>query len=283
MNHGVRRDAATRCFPDLFSDYMNDRILEDLALEELREYLTFVNTDNLPHMLRHSNRSFLFLIFDTNLLLDIIWRRDDKIINIFKKLVDENYHLSKDNGIILSTTLINVVETLDQLRLYGDSIALYQLRVSPDRIISTYSGLSIPNRYKNEHFRKRRYKRAYNQLKVFFKIFSNFWILSPDIKVCSKDIVILRNLIFRDCIRDKDALIAWIVSSYTDLVDPLENVEGPYFLTKDSTFAKSEVLNNLIPYVFDLSNERIFTEFVNITLKSWLDFGVDESSISGGV
>ncbi len=271
MNHDVRKDIVMKRFPDLFSDYMNNEILEDSALEELREYLTFVNTEDFSYITEYSNRSFLFLIFDTNLLLDMIWERDTKIINIFNMVTDENCYLNRDSEIILSTTLINVTETLDKLRLYSDSIALYKLRVSPDRVISIYSGSSVPNKYyKDEEFKKLRYKKAYNQLKKFFKVFINFWVLYPDIKLYPEDIIILRNLIFKDNIRDKDALIAWIVGSYAILADSLKNVEGPYFLTKDSNFSKSEILNNLVPYVFDLSNEKMFNEFINSVLKSWL-------------
>ena len=37
MNHNLRRETITKHFPDLFLDYMSNGILEDSALEELRE------------------------------------------------------------------------------------------------------------------------------------------------------------------------------------------------------------------------------------------------------
>ena len=116
--------------------------------------------------------------------------------------------------------------------------------------------------------------------KRFCNIFSNFWILYPEIKPYPEDIVILRDLIFRDGIRDKDALIAWVASYYASLIDYLENVEGPYFLTTDKDFASSKVLNDLISYVYNLRDEKTFEGFVNNVLKNWISFEVDAD---GGV
>ncbi|RLI82481.1 hypothetical protein DRP04_03820, partial [Archaeoglobales archaeon] len=72
----------------------------------------------------------------------------------------------------------------------------------------------------------------------------------------------------------KDALIAWIASYYASLIDYIENVEGPYFLTTDKDFASSKELNDLIPYVYNLRDEKAFEGFVNNVLKNWISFEV---------
>lgn len=279
MDFGVESDTITKRLTDLFSDYTSNEILEDSALEELREYLTFVNTEDFSYIVKQSNRRFLFLIFDTNLLLDLIWNRDSKIVEIYRRLIDRRFYLVKNGEIILSTTVINIAEVLDKLRLYCTSLTLYELRASPDEIISIYRGSNIPKRYRN-HFESQNYRKVYRHLKKFCKILNNFWTLYPEIKPYPEDIVILRDLIFRDGIRDKDALIAWIASHYSLLVDYLENVEGPYFLTTDKDFAKSKVLSDLIPYVYNLREERMFEGFIDNVLKNWIDF---EVNVKGGV
>jgi len=275
-------DTITGHLLDLFSNYMSNEILEDSILEELRGYLTFVNTEDFSSVVEQEqpNKRFLFLIFDTNLLLDLIWNRNRKTIEIYKKLIDKQTYLDGDAKIILSTTIINTVEVLDKLRLYCASLTMYVLRASPDEIINILRGLNIPKKYRNTEFKSLNYKRNYRFLKKFCNIFSNFWILYPDIKPDPKDIVILRDLIFKDGIRDKDALIAWIASHYTSLIDYIENVEGPYFLTTDKDFASSKVVNDLISYVYNLRHEKMFEEFVNNVLKNWINF---EVNANGGV
>ncbi len=280
MDSDFISDIITKHLPDLFSDYMSNEILENPALEELKDYLTFVNTEDFSYIVEQSDKKFLFLIFDTNLLLDLIWNRNKKTIEIYKKLINKKLYLDENIEIIFSTTIINIAEVLDKLRLYCVSLTMYELRASPDEIINMLRGSNIPRKYRNTKFKSLNYKKTYRFLKRFCNIFSNFWILYPEIKPYPKDIVILRDLIFRDGIRDKDALIAWIASYYASLIDFLKNVEGPYFLTTDKDFANSKVLNDLIPYVYNLRNKQMFEGFVDNVLKNWINFEVDAD---GGV
>lgn len=271
----VVSDMVTKHLSDLFSDYKSNEILEDSALEELKDYLTCVNTEDFSYIVRESDRKFLFIIFDTNLLLDLLWDRNRKTIEIYKKLIDKKHYLDDNSEIILSTTVINIAEVLDKVRLYSTSLTMYEFRASPDQIINIFRGRNIPREYRdNAKFNLLNHKKNFRFLKKFCNIFSNFWILYPEIKPYPEDIVILRDLIFRDNIRDKDALIAWIASYYAGLVDYTENVEGPYFLTMDEDFASSKVLNDLIPYVYNLRYERSYEEFVNNVLKNWISFEV---------
>lgn len=266
-------DTITKHLPDLFSDYTSYEILEDSILEELKDYFTFVNTEDFLNIVERSNEKFLFLIFDTNLLLDLLWNRNTKTVEIYKKLMDRSLYLAKDTEIILSTTIINVAEILDKLRLYCASLTMYEFRASPDEIINMLRGSDIPRKYRNNNsFESLNYRKIFRFLKKFCNIFYDFWVLYPEIKLYPEDIVILRDLIFRGNIRDKDALIAWIAGHYADLVNHLKKVEGPYFLTTDENFASSKVLNDLIPYVYNLRNEKTFGGFIDNVLKNWISF-----------
>lgn len=269
---------------ELFSNYTSDKILEETILEELEKYLTIINTEDLCYIISKSDRKYLFLSFDTNLLLDIFWRRNSRIFDLYKRLIDKKYYLIKENEIILSTTIVNIVEFLDILKLYSSALVLYEFKASPDEIINLYRGLDLPRKYKNNgYFDSKKYKKICESLKKFCKVvLSNFWILYPDIKPYPEDIVILRNLIFRGDMRDKDTLIIWIINSYSELIEDIlhENVEGPYFLTSDKNLAEAEPVREreFGFYIYNLKNERTFKEFIDNVLKSWIDVERNYSS-----
>ncbi|HEC88269.1 MAG TPA: hypothetical protein ENI52_03015 [Thermoplasmata archaeon] len=278
-SHVINNISATQVI-DLFSNYTSDDILEEASIEKLEDHLIFVNPEEFSYKTGFSDKDFfLFLIFDTNLLLDIIWKRNKKIIEIYNRLTDNKFYWNKESEIILSTTIINVVEIFDKIRFCSDALSLYELKVSPDEVIRVYHGKEVSNKYKNNDFEFRSYKKAYTQLKKLCKILNNFWILYPDIDLNPEDIIVLRNLIFRGSIRDKDALIAWIANKYSEFTE-YGYIEGPYFLTTDKNLAKAEVVNDLIFYVYNLGDKKEFQEFVDNVLKSWINLEFIE--IAGG-
>jgi len=60
MDSDFISNTITKHLSDLFSDYMSNEILEDSALEELKDYLTFVNTEDFSYIVEQTDKKFLF-------------------------------------------------------------------------------------------------------------------------------------------------------------------------------------------------------------------------------
>ena len=63
MDSDFISNTITKHLSDLFSDYMSNEILEDSALEELKDYLTFVNTEDFSYIVEQTDKKFLFNIY----------------------------------------------------------------------------------------------------------------------------------------------------------------------------------------------------------------------------
>ncbi len=251
----------------LFLNLDEESNISDEELEEkLYYYIHTVTTEDINYIIDNSKK-YLFLIFDTNLLLDIIWDRDLEIVNIYNKLINRTCY-SQNSEIILATTLINVMEIFDILRFQSLSMALYELKASPDVISKVYRGSPVPNKYKtDEYFMLKYHKNLCEYLEKFFKILMNFWILCPEMKLNFEEISILRDLIFKWSIRDKDTLIVLSIYTYYKLANSYNNIEGPYFLTSDNDLANA--LDYLLD-VYNLKNNKQRKSFIDYVMKSWI-------------
>ncbi|WP_297556594.1 hypothetical protein [Thermococcus sp.] len=203
--------------------------------------------------------SDIVVILDTNILLDILEKRNKKVTDFYKKCL---LPFNKKGIITLGTTIYNIAEVLDKELELNFQMELLKRRLTADEIIRTSRNrqqLSREINNMNEELREKFYKKINNKLRTILRNTKIFGLdeITPD------DYAILHDLILNGHLQSQDAMI--VLTTYK----AREYSSISSLITKDGYLVDSPLVNRYIEVYHPLRNKDVesFLEAIS-TIKA---------------
>ncbi|NJE26615.1 hypothetical protein E3E22_08300 [Thermococcus sp. MV5] len=203
---------------------------------------TLLMPRKMPSIRPHEDIVYPILVLDTNVLLDYIEKRDEKIVHFINKDLKP---LAKKNKLTLGTTIYNVAELLDKEFEINLQLNLIRKRLSADKILNISKNkqrtISYITRSNDSHSWvlskvQKRIWRILSMLEIFYVA-----------EISERDYTILEKLVLEGILSSQDAMI---------ILTTIKLGENyVYFLTGDQGIIKSPVANDYLE-IFDSKNEQ---------------------------
>jgi len=191
--------------------------------------------------------SDIVVILDTNILLDILEKRNEKVVDFYKKCL---LQFNKKGIITLGTTIYNIAEVLDKELELNFQMELLKRRLTADEILRTSRNrqqLSRELNSMNEELREKFYKKINKKLETILK---NMKIFGLD-EVTPDDYAVLHDLILNGHLQSQDAMIvltAYKAREYSSLSS---------LITKDGYLVDSPLVNRYIEMYHPLRSRDV--------------------------